>query len=674
MRLGARLVQCSILLSFFAFGVDAPLGKSPVSRFPDPSGNPRFTVYDLPASELRSRLGVGVEEMEARQDIVPLRAPSDTGVVLVLLCQWADDPADTVAHPRAAYDTLLFTQGVVDPGSMREYFLEVSYGDYWIQGNVVGWLTQPTYDPDLWFTDFLAAADPFVDFSDYDRDGDGYTDAVWIFHAGPGQEETHDPDHIWSYAVYGLEYMTDDGVIVDRYSCNPEEHADGSISTIRVAAHEASHVLGLPDLYDYDSKLDTVTYYTPNDANDHPLVDWCLMGYGGYNIMAYVKRPDPSHLCAWSKKQLGWVTPTVLAANAHRIPLPEANTNPVSYRISRPGSTKEYFLLENRNAHSSSRFDHHDGDFSAYFHWFTPGANEKDSGLLIYHVDDNMSRNNGKPTYAHYKVIVEDAGYTAAHPWDGVSEFSEWWYPYEFRIGAAFAAEDAGQTSFTPNTDPTTSWYTGPSGIWITNVSESDSVMTFDLGFGNAWPAIVSHEPVALDTTLEAGASYTFTVTAEDANGGTLSYGWFVNGAPVPSWNHPYYDFLAGAPGTRDTLQVVASDGALADTLTWHVLAGISTGIASGVPASPLLAAAPSPFNAALSIRVEAPAGPVRLALHDPSGRRIALLEEGRHPGGTLYRTWDGRDEAGLDVPSGVYFVRLETGAGAIAKKVVLLR
>jgi hypothetical protein len=50
------------------------------------------------------------------------------------------------------------------------------------------------------------------------------------------------------------------------------------------------------------------------------------------------------------------------------------------------------------------------------------------------------------------------------------------------------------------------------------------------------------------------------------------------------------------------------------------------------------------------------------------------LLEEGRHPGGTLYRTWDGRDEAGLDVPSGVYFVRLETGAGAIAKKVVLLR
>ncbi|RPJ41262.1 MAG: M6 family metalloprotease domain-containing protein, partial [Candidatus Latescibacterota bacterium] len=489
-----------------------------------PAENPRFVVYDLPPGEIESRLGITYEEMLERRAEVPVRAPSDTGVVLVLLCEWQDDPADEIAHPPAAYDTLLFSQGIVDPGSMREYYLEVSYGDYWIEGDIFGWLTEPTYEPDYWFTDFLAQADPFVDFSDYDRDGDGYTDAVWIFHAGPGQEETHDPDHIWSYAVSGLDYMTDDGVIVDRYSCNPEEHADGSITTIRVGAHEAAHVLGLPDLYDYDSKLDTVTYYTPNDANDHPLVDWCLMGYGGYNIMAYVTRPDPSHLCAWSKKQLGWMTPTVLSANAHRIPLPEANTNPVSYRISRPGSTKEYFLIENRNANSSSQFDHRDGDFSAYFHWFTPGGNEKDSGILIYHVDDNMSKNNGKPTYAHYKVIVEDAGYDAAHPWDGSNEFSEEWFPYEFRIGAAYAAEDAGQTSFTPNTDPNTNWYASASGVWITNISESDSVMTFDLGFGNAWPAIVDHFPPSLDTTLESGAAFLFSAAAVDENHSSLTY------------------------------------------------------------------------------------------------------------------------------------------------------
>jgi len=640
-----------------------------------PEENPRFVVYDLPPAEIEAALGVSYEEMQLRRAEVEVRVPPDTGVVLVLLCQWADDPADTIAHPRAAYDTLLFSEGIVDPGSMREYFLEVSYGSYWIEGDVVGWLTRPTYQPSLWFTDFLALVDPFVDFRDYDRDGDGYTDAVWIFHAGPGEEETHDPNHIWSYAVYGLNYMTDDGVIVDRYSCNPEEHADGSIITIRVGAHEASHVLGLPDLYDYDSKLDTVTYFTPNDANDHPLVDWCLMGYYGYNIMSYGTRQDPSHLSAWSKKQLGWVTPIVLSEPAQRLPILETNTNPLAYRISRPGSTKEYFLIENRNSNSSSKFDHLDSDFSAYFPWFTPGQNPKDAGLIVLHVDDNIARNNGKPTYAHYKVIVEDAGYDPSTPWDGVSEFFEWWYPYEFRIGAAFAGEDPGQNAFTPNTTPNTNWYTGPSGIWITNISESDSVMTFDIGFGNAWPAIVDHRPAARDTTLEEGLGHLFSAAAVDRDGDPTTYVWSVNGNVAQSGADSTFVYVAGAGGTTDTVRVAAHDGALGDTLIWRIDVGVSTGIASRAPAAaPLLDAAPTPFNATLHVRAEVPAGEVRLAVHDLAGRLVHVLAEGPHPGGSLLATWNGRDASGVEVPSGMYFIRLKTPEGTRTKKAVLLR
>ncbi|MBN1825593.1 MAG: M6 family metalloprotease domain-containing protein [Candidatus Eisenbacteria bacterium] len=643
----------------------------------EPSKNPEFIVYDMDPALIEELTGVPYEEMVRRRLDRETRAPSDTGVVLALLCQWEDDLADTSAHPPSAYDELLWSQGVVDPGSMREYFLEVSYGDFWIEGEVRGWLTEPTYDPGNWFTDFFEALDPYIDFSDFDRDGDGYTDAVWIFHAGPGQEETHDPNHIWSYAVSGLYYMTDDGVYINRYSCNPEMHADGSIVSIRVPAHEATHVLGLPDLYDYDSKLDTNTYFTPGDANDHPTVDWALMGYAGYNIMSYGTRQDPSHHCAWSKQELGWVTPASITTSMHHVPLPEVNTNAVVYKIPRSG-TQEYFLIENRNSNSSSKFDHLDSDFSAYFPWFTFGRNQKDPGMLILHVDDAVSSNNAGPSSPHYMVTVMDAGYDPAHPWDGVSEFSEWWYPYEFRIGAPFAGEDAGQDAFTPNTTPNSSWYGASSGIWITNISESDSVMTFDIGFGNAWPAIVDHSPAALDTSLMEGASHPFSIAAIDRDGDATAYGWTVNGSPVGTGDS-IYTHLPGPAGTVDTILAVASDGSLADSLVWLVGSDVNTAVATAgnAPAPPgrLLTAAPNPFNPTVTVRAILPsAGHARLTVHDPSGRRVAVLLDERAEAGEVIRAWNGRDDAGRPVPSGVYLLRLDAGNRAETRKIVLLR
>jgi immune inhibitor A len=538
-----------------------------------PHDNPDFVICDLPPHEIEERLGIPFEEMLERQARTEVRARADTIKALVLLCQWEDDPADTVNHTPAAYDTVLFSEGVMDPGSLREYFLEVSYGSCYIYGDVVGWFTQPTFIPDLYFTDFFAAADPLVDYSEYDRDGDGFVDALYVFHAGPGQEETHDPDDIWSFAViYGLHFPTEDGVVIDAFTCDPEEHMDGSILTIRTPAHEAAHILGLPDLYDYNAKLDTTTYYTPGDVNDHPLVDWCLMGYGGYNIMSYGTRQDPSHLCAWSKAELGFLTPIELTESQHDIQLPEVENNPMAYKIAHPSpDSREYFLIENRNSNSSSKFDHLDSDFSAYFPWFEPGQNPKDPGMIIYHVDDALHYNFYGPNNPHYMVIVEDAGYDPDHPWDGYSEYSEWWYPYEFRIGAAYAGEDSGQTSFTPLTYPSTDWYDGPSGVWFTNVSVSDSVMTFDLGFGNAWPAIVAHQPGALDTTLSEGEELIFSVAVVDEDGDETTYDWYENWILMQSSVDSFYTFTAGPAGTIDTLMVAATDGELADSLTWLI-------------------------------------------------------------------------------------------------------
>jgi M6 family metalloprotease-like protein len=673
MSAGPAPARSGVLLILFSFVVLS--GFTQPEAWVPPERNPRFVVYDLPPDEIVARLGIPYEEMLERRGFVGTRAPSDTGVVLVLLCQWEDDPADTLAHPRADYETLLFSESVLDPGSMREYFLEVSYGDYWIEGDVVGWLTEPTYRPNLWFTDFLEQADDIVDYSDYDRDGDGYTDAVWIFHAGPGQEETHNPNHIWSYAVYGLNYMTDDGVIVDRYSCNPEEHADGSIITIRVPAHEATHVLGMPDLYDYDAKLDTTTYFTPNDANDHPLVDWCIMGYGGYNIMNYgTNQPCPQHHCAWMKKELGWMSTTQLTTDAHDIPVPEAQTNPIAYQILRSGSSgREYFLIENRNTQGSARFDRLDSDFSAYCPWFTSGRNPKDAGLVIYHVDESIPSNTG---YSRYMVTVEDAGYDPGNPWDGVSEYSEWWYPYEFRIGTAYAAED-DQISFTPISSPNSDWYTGASGIWITNISESDSVMTFDLGFGNAWPAITDHVPAVLETTLTAGASHLFSVVAVDEDGDPTLFEWRLNSTLVQSSGDSTYNHVAGLAGTIDTLEVVATDGALADTLAWLLENQPGTSVAAVPPGADqvFLAAGPVPFASAVTIRCSLPrTGPVHLAVYDLAGRLVATLAEGVHPAGSLVRRWNGSRDTGEDVAAGIYFVRVVAGESSLTRRVVRLR
>jgi immune inhibitor A len=642
-----------------------------------PRENLRFTVFDLPAGEIEERLEVPYAEMVERGSRPQVMAPSDTGIALVMLCQWEDDPADTVAHHRAAYDTLLFSLDVVNPGSMRDFWLEDSYGSYWIEVEVHGWFTQPTYSPDMWFTDFFEAADPYIDYSRFDRDGDGYTDAVWIFHAGPGQEETHDPDHIWSYAVWGLDYMTDDGVIIDRYACNPEEHADGSIISIRVATHEATHVLGIPDLYDYDSKLDTVTYHTPGDDNDHPLVDWCVMGYYGYNIMSYGTRQDPGHHCAWTRAQLGFVIPQVLTQSQHRIEIPEVETNPVVYKIVRPGDSDEYFLLENRNTVSSSKFDHLDSDFSAYWPWFTLGQNQKDPGLLILHVDDDMPGNNGQPSHAHYMVAVEDAGYDPATPWDGVSEFSEEWHPYEMRISAPFAAEDPGQASFTPNSIPSSDWYGSSSGIWITNISESDSMMTFDLGFGNAWPAVREHYPVSLDTVVSFGDSLLLSAVVVDEDGDPTTYVWHLNGGVVQSGSSSSYLYPGGTPGVTDTLLLVATDGQLADSLVWALYNDVDAAVEDGLPSLtvPTLVAVPTPFSPSLEIRCALPeAGRVRLSVYDLSGRLLATLADEERDAGLFVRTWDGKNDSGVEAAPGVYFVVLATQDLAVSKKVILMR
>ncbi len=85
--------------------------------------------------------------------------------------------------------------------------------------------------------------------------------------------------------------------------------------------------------------------------------------------------------------------------------------------------------------------------------------------------------------------------------------------------------------------------------------------------------------------------------------------------------------------------------------------------------------AAPNPFNPSTTIRYElASSASVHLDVFDAAGRRVRELVGGV-PGNTGAHsvTWDGRDDRGVGLPSGVYFVRLNVGATSQTRRAVLL-
>jgi len=83
----------------------------------------------------------------------------------------------------------------------------------------------------------------------------------------------------------------------------------------------------------------------------------------------------------------------------------------------------------------------------------------------------------------------------------------------------------------------------------------------------------------------------------------------------------------------------------------------------------------PNPFNPATTIAFYLPSqARVTLAIYDVSGARIRTLMSGVRPPGRQVATWDGRNDSGLGVCSGVYYYRLAAGKDVITRKLVIVR
>ncbi|MEZ4649477.1 MAG: FlgD immunoglobulin-like domain containing protein [Candidatus Eisenbacteria bacterium] len=85
--------------------------------------------------------------------------------------------------------------------------------------------------------------------------------------------------------------------------------------------------------------------------------------------------------------------------------------------------------------------------------------------------------------------------------------------------------------------------------------------------------------------------------------------------------------------------------------------------------------ARPNPMASWTEIQFMVPtAAPVDLAVFDVSGRRVRTLVNGQLEAGRHEVIWNGRDDRGLEVSSGIYFYRLSTSEGARIQKVTRIR
>ena len=289
-------------------------------------------------------------------------------------------------------------------GSVYDYFLAQSEGLFELNFDVVGPYTlshnreyyggndedNEDMHPAGMVVEACQMADAEVDFADYDWDGDGEVDQVYVLYAGPGEanggdEETVYP-HEWTLSsaqYYGEDVASIklDGVWVDTYACSGElqpaeiDRYDNvtawKIDGIGTICHEFSHCLGYPDFYD-------------TDYQNSGMGDWDLMDGGSYNGDGFC----PAGYTSYERWVAGWKEPIELTEDTEVASMKALQDGGDAYVIYNDGNRNEYFLLENRQ----------------FIDW---DAEIPGKGLLIIHVDYNetaWNENNVNNTKGHERM------------------------------------------------------------------------------------------------------------------------------------------------------------------------------------------------------------------------------------------------------------------------------
>jgi len=144
---------------------------------------------------------------------------------------------------------------------------------------------------------------------------------------------------------------------------------------------------------------------------------------------------------------------------------------------------------------------------------------------------------------------------------------------------------------------------------------------------------------------------------------------WTLYDAGLAAYDYPEVTFMEPA---ADALFA----GTLGDGLFRRELPAVGVGPVTDRSRLSLLGATPNPFNPRTAIRYElAASASVSITVHDLAGHLVRTLAGGQHRTAGAHATvWDGRDDGGRDLPSGVYVASIEAGGQRLSSKLILAR
>ncbi len=130
--------------------------------------------------------------------------------------------------------------------------------------------------------------------------------------------------------------------------------------------------------------------------------------------------------------------------------------------------------------------------------------------------------------------------------------------------------------------------------------------------------------------------------------------------------------------GTAKTIVCVVSNAVgLKDSVTWNFTITDVQKDGGVIPTEFALGQNyPNPFNPSTTIRFDLPKeSPVTLEIYNVLGVRVRSLLAGEAlSAGTHSMVWDGRDENGITMPSGVYLYRISAGDFQASRKMTMVK